>query len=90
MMEEEKSPALGLSATDTLGSTTTSTSDKMLNTSDCQQPWEDFVETKETKLDENVPVSSNQHSAHKLGSQSAAVKIWLVLVDFGQNMVGFG
>ena len=50
MMEEEKSPALGLSATDTLWSTTT-TSDKMLNTSDCQQPWEDFVETKETKLD---------------------------------------
>ena len=50
-MEEEKSPALGLSATDTIWSTITSTSDKMLNTSDCQLPWEDFVETKETKLD---------------------------------------
>ena len=48
-MEEEKSPILGRSATDTLWSTFTS--DKMLNTSDCQLPWEDFVETKETKLD---------------------------------------
>ena len=48
-MEEEKSPILGRSATDTLWSTITS--DKMLNTSDCQLPWEDFVETKETKLD---------------------------------------